>query len=143
MCSLYEKIQHLCDESNITISKMCSEAKVSRGAITDLKMGRTKTLSSSTLTKIAGFFDTSVDSLLGNEFSKQNEMPILNKKDELDIAKKLDETLELLNNSADGLMFDGEPLDDETKELLRASLKNQLEMTKRLAKQKYTPKKYR
>ncbi len=40
-------------------------------------------------------------------------------------------------------MFDGEPLDDETRQLLRQSLQSQLEMTKRLAKQKYTPKKYR
>ena len=50
---------------------------------------------------------------------------------------------EMEGGGKDGLMFDGEPLDDDTRELLRASLQNQLEMAKRLAKQKYTPKKYR
>ena len=49
----------------------------------------------------------------------------------------------MLEEAGDGLMFDGEPLDEETRQLLRASLENQLEMTKRLAKQKFTPKKYR
>jgi len=48
-----------------------------------------------------------------------------------------------LGSSEEALMFDGEPLDEETRELLRASLKNQLEMTKKIAKEKYTPKKYR
>ena len=46
-------------------------------------------------------------------------------------------------DSADGLMFDGEPLDDITRELLETSLRNSLEMAKKIAKQKYTPKKYR
>ena len=60
-----------------------------------------------------------------------------------DVAQKLSETLAMLEESGDSLMFDGEPLDDETRRLLRASLENQLEMTKRLARQKFTPKKYR
>ena len=34
-------------------------------------------------------------------------------------------------------------IDDETRELLYISLKNSLELSKRIAKQKYTPKKYR
>ncbi len=40
-------------------------------------------------------------------------------------------------------MFDGEPLDDETRQLLRESYENQLRITKQLAKAKFTPKKYR
>lgn len=40
-------------------------------------------------------------------------------------------------------MFDGEPLDDETRELLVESLRKDLEWAKRMAKKKYTPKKYR
>lgn len=40
-------------------------------------------------------------------------------------------------------MFDGQALDEETRRLLRASLQNQLVMGKKLAKQKFTPKKYR
>lgn len=40
-------------------------------------------------------------------------------------------------------MFDGEPMNDETKELLRASLENSVRMAKITAKKKFTPKKYR
>ena len=76
--------------------------------------------------------------------TQKEKTPVLTKKDERDIAKRLDAILgEMEGGGKDGLMFDGEPLDDDTRELLRASLQNQLEMAKRLAKQKYTPKKYR
>ena len=43
----------------------------------------------------------------------------------------------------DGLMFSGEPLDDQTRELLKASLQNSITIAKINAKQKFTPKKYR
>lgn len=68
---------------------------------------------------------------------------ILNRKDELDIAKRLENTLADLENSQQGLMFSGEPLDEETRELLKASLENSIRIAKINAKQKYTPKKYK
>ena len=40
-------------------------------------------------------------------------------------------------------MFSGEPLGDETRELLKASLENSIRIAKINAKQKFTPKKYR
>ena len=73
---------------------------------------------------------------------KNDSVPALNKKDEKDIAKKLDETLGQLESS-DGLMFDGEVLDEETKELLKISLENALRTAKVTAKKKFTPKKYK
>lgn len=76
------------------------------------------------------------------ESPETQKTPALNKKDERDIKKKMDEMLEIFD-SADALMFDGEPLDDETRQLLRESYENQLRITKQLAKAKFTPKKYR
>lgn len=76
------------------------------------------------------------------ESPETQKTPVLNKKDERDIKKKMDEMLEMFD-SADALMFDGEPLDDETRQLLRESYENQLRITKQLAKAKFTPKKYR
>ncbi|QCH28512.1 helix-turn-helix domain-containing protein [Clostridium tyrobutyricum] len=66
----------------------------------------------------------------------------LSEKDEHDIKKDLNKTLEQLEKSQDGLMFDGEPMDEETRELLRISLENSMRIAKQAAK-KYTPKKYR
>ena len=69
----------------------------------------------------------------------------LSKKAERDIQKSLSETLGMLKNSQDALMFDGEPLelDDLTRELLAQSLENSMRMAKKIAKEKYTPKKFK
>ena len=88
------------------------------------------------LVKIAEVFNVTTDYLLGTETQKT---PALTAKDERDMEK----TLNRLDDADGALMFDGEPLDDETRELLRASLENQIRMAKIIAKQKYTPKKYR
>ena len=39
-------------------------------------------------------------------------------------------------------MFDGEPLDEESRDLLLASLENSLKLGKMMAKKKFTPKKF-
>lgn len=81
--------------------------------------------------------------MTGETYEPQSEKaPVLNKKDERDIKKKMDEMLEMFDSS-DALMFDGEPLDEETRQLLRDSYENQLRLTKQLAKAKFTPKKYK
>ncbi|MED2837524.1 transcriptional regulator [Bacillus wiedmannii] len=67
----------------------------------------------------------------------------LSSKDERDIARDLEKTLEDLENSEDALMFDGEPIDEHTKEMIRISLENSMRMAKQLAKQKFTPNKYK
>lgn len=135
----YDLFSRLCKEKGVSITKATVDIGLSRTIGTKWK-NTGATPQGETLNKIASYFGVSTDYLLGNE---QNKAPVLTKKDERDIAKKLDEMLGQLGSSEEALMFDGEPLDEETRELLRASLKNQLEMTKRIAKQKYTPKKYR
>lgn len=67
MGELYEKIETLCTREGITITAMCKNAGISRAPLSDLKMGRSKTLSSSTTAKIAAYFGVSIDYLLGNE----------------------------------------------------------------------------
>lgn len=95
-----------------------------------------------TLLKLGEFFNVSVDYLLRGE-QYHEKTPALTAKDERDISKKLEEALSQLESSQEGLMFQGEPLDDATKELIAISLRNSLEMGKKLAKQKFTPKKYK
>lgn len=89
MGELYTRIESLCTEKGTNITKMCKEAGVSRAPLSDLKMGRTKKLSTDTLSKIAAYFNVSVDYLLGNE---QKEKPVTNPDDELN------EYLEQLKN---------------------------------------------
>lgn len=70
MCSLYENIVSLCKEKGIKPGKLCSELGLSRGLITDLKMGRKKSISAETANKIASYFGVSVGYLLGTEAEK-------------------------------------------------------------------------
>ena len=82
MSTLYETIYSLCEQQKITGGRLCKEIGIQRSLITDLKMGRKKTLSAETLTKIAEYFGVSVDYLLGNE---QKEKPAPQQEDELTI----------------------------------------------------------
>lgn len=66
MC-IYTQIHTLCTRSGITPGKMCADLGLSRGIITDLKMGRKKDLHATTAYKIAKYFGVSVGYLLGME----------------------------------------------------------------------------
>ena len=66
MSDLYNRIESCCKEKGVSITAMCKDANVSRGSLTDLKSGRSKTLSSDALSKIADYFAVSMDYLLGN-----------------------------------------------------------------------------
>lgn len=138
MAELYENILKLCQQAGITGGKLCQDLGFSRSTLSDLKSGRISSLSSQKLQRIAEYFTVPVDALLSGKASAG-----LTARDERDISKKLQETLHQLEHGQEGLMFDGEPIDDETRELLYISLKNSLEISKRIAKQKYTPKKYK
>lgn len=73
----YEIIKQLCDEKGIRLSVLASGIGVRSSVFTELKMGRTKKLSVSTLGKIADYFDVPLSLLTGDESGtdeKQNEL---------------------------------------------------------------------
>ena len=79
MGTLYENIIALCDERGIKGGKLCTDVGISRGILTDLKMGRQTSLSASNAQKIASYFDVSVGYLLGEEEKDiKKEQPIEN-----------------------------------------------------------------
>ncbi len=88
--------------------------------------------------QIAKYFNVTTDYLLGNE--TKNKEQNSQDKDEKDIAKSMKKLKEQLKEQQ-GLMFDGEPLDDTTIELLLEELERQERLVKKINK-KYTPKKY-
>ena len=67
MSSLYIRIETLCKSKGVNITQMCKEAGVSRGNLTDLKMGRQSGLSATNLEKIADYFGVTINELLGNK----------------------------------------------------------------------------
>ena len=70
MGKLYENINALCEERGIKPSKLCADVGISRGLITDLKMGRKTGITAVTAQKIASYFGVSVGYLLGDETEK-------------------------------------------------------------------------
>lgn len=79
MATLYETIDKLCQERGIRPGRLCADLGISRGLMTDLKMGRKKGVNAETARKIADYLGVSVGYLLG-----QNEpRDVL---DEVDVA---------------------------------------------------------
>ena len=69
MENLFARIQALCEQKGIRPGRLWDELGLSRGLMTDLKMGRKKTVNAETAQKIAGYFGVSVGHLLGQEQS--------------------------------------------------------------------------
>ena len=139
MSELYNLIESLCKEKGTNITAMCKAAKISRAPLTELKMGRSKTLSSATLSKIAAYFDVSIDDLLGNEEKPAPESRNgLSIKEQKDIARKLEKMMDELEESGD-LMFDGDPASEEAKESIRNALAMGLEYARKVNREKYNP----
>jgi len=98
---------------------------------------------------IADFFKVSSDYLLGiSDIKVAPFNPELTEKDELAIQRELQKMIEGLSLSGNAA-FDGRTLDElteeerEDRELLISSLENSLRLAKRIAKQKFTPNKYK
>lgn len=64
---LYENIISLCEKRGIKGGKMCTDIGMSKGILTDLKMGRQTGISAANAQKIASYFGVSVAYLLGEE----------------------------------------------------------------------------
>ena len=82
MANLYESILRLCERDGIRPGRLCDELGISRGLMTDLKMGRKKGISAETAQKIASFFGVSVGVLLGQEVSDASPVDL----DRVDVA---------------------------------------------------------
>ena len=78
MSNLYKTIEALCQRENIRPGKLCDLLGISRSLMTDLKMGRKKSVSAQTAQKIAAHFGVSVGYLLGQ--------PAPDELDQVDIA---------------------------------------------------------
>ena len=90
MSNLYNTIVELCEKKGIKGAKMCTDTGISKGLLTDLKMGRRTGVSAVTAQKIASYFGVSVGYLLGEEEKEeQKEKPTVNDDELSESIKKL------------------------------------------------------
>ena len=137
----FDIVKKLCEEQKISIVELEEKLKFSRNSLYSWKKNKP---SSDKLEKVADYFDVSTDYLLGRTDKKRYYD--LTEKDERDIQKELKKIINGEDVDNAFAAFDGrvlEDLNDEDRELLIASWENTLRLTKRIAKQKFTPKKYR
>ena len=133
---MYEIFERLLKEHGLTAYKVAQDTGITTATLSSWKKGR-YTPKREKLQKLADYFGVTVEYLMTGE-GKQDSTE-LTAKNEKDIEKALKGTLEQLD-SQDGLMFDGEALDPETRELLKLSLENAIRTAKITAKKKFTPK---
>lgn len=86
MANLYDSILALCQRDGIRPGRLCDELGISRGLMTDLKMGRKKGVNAETAQKIASFFGVSVGYLLGIEGSEAVNASNSVNLDQVDVA---------------------------------------------------------
>ncbi len=134
-----EMLKQLRTQKGLTQKQLAEITNLSQNAISMYESGRREP-DMRTLSALAQALDSDMNHLLDSQAreipSPSTEEAVLNARDQRDIGKKLRSMLELFD-SDEALMFDGEPLDSETRELLKESYRNQLELTKRIAKVKY------
>ena len=83
MSDLYSNIHALCEKEGIKDGTLCANIGIRRSFLSELKAGRTKSLSAEVLSKIAAYFNVSVDYLLTGE---QKENPSKQPQSEVDAA---------------------------------------------------------
>ena len=140
------RLKFLRKKYKLSQEELAKKINTTKGTISNYE-NEHSTPSNEVLKDLANVLNTTTDYLLGRTDNPNppGELPALTEKDEKDIAKDLEK---IINNlSTDGYAhFDGrsiEELDEEDKELLIASLENSMRLAKRIAKDKYTPKKYK
>ncbi|ABJ09642.1 helix-turn-helix transcriptional regulator [Geobacillus stearothermophilus] len=154
MKSLGELLREL--RGNASLREASERIGISHNYLRNLEKGidpRTKTPinpSAETLKKIAKAYDYPYEELLKVagylDDNDKPKLPELTEKDERDIQKELEKIINGLKTGSGFAAFGGvdiDELDEEDRELLIASLENSLRLAKRIAKQKFTPKKYR
>ena len=75
MGKLYEKISDLCRERGVTTYRMSKEAGIARSIITELKSGRSQSLSAESLQKISLYFNVPIDYLLDPSEPDPSDIP--------------------------------------------------------------------
>ena len=135
--SIKSRIKDLANERHISIAELERKLDFANGSVTKWDK---QSPSAERLQKVADYFDVTTDYLLG-----RTDTPQFTRKDERDVQKILTDMTEGLSNDSSlaYMKNGGEEIDEEDAELLRASLENVIRQSKLIAKQKFTPKKYR
>src|SRR5699024_10801398 len=135
--TVFDRVKELAKKQGISIVELEEKLGFGRNSLYSWKK---KTPNGDRLSKVADYFGVTTDYLLG-----RTETPQFTSKDERDIQKKLTEMIDGLSDDSSLAYLNngGTEIDEEDAELIRSALERTLRRSKLLAKEKFTPKKYR
>lgn len=134
---MYANFEKILKQRNLSSYKVAKEAGVTQTALSNWKNGKS-TPSTTTLQKIADYLGVTVDYLMNGE---ETDNKALNEKDERDIKQAIEDFKNRLSTA--GVMYDGEPLDEESQAAILAAVELAERTARIAAKEKFTPKKYK
>ena len=134
---MYSNFEKILKQRKLSSYKVAKEAGVTQTSLSNWKRGKSVP-STTTLQKIADYLGVTVDYLMnGEEIDKK----VLNEKDERDIKQAIEDFKNRLSTA--GVMYDGEPLDEESQAAILAAVELAERTARIAAKDKFTPKKYK
>ena len=134
---LAARIVNLREDVDMKQTELARRLGLDKSAMSKIESGDRK-VSSDELQKLSEIFDVSSDYLLGQ--TDKRHYYDLTEKDKKDAAEQVED---VINGMTADINFYGEPMTDEGRAKLKASLQMALELAKQEAKKKFTPKKYR
>ena len=138
---MYEYFEKLLQKYNVTTYQVAKATGISTASFSGWKQGKWN-FKQEKLQKIADYFGVPLSYLLTGENNEIVKETDLTPKDEREIGRDLDRIMDEIENNVDGpLYYNGEPIDDESLELIRKALELGLTQLKRENKVKYNPNK--
>lgn len=142
-------LRKLREKKNYSINQLGLYSSVSAAQISRIENGKRGIPKADTIKKLAKVLNTPYEEMMveaGYSSNMEVDHFALTEKEERDIQKDLQKIIDNLESDNGYAAFDGQSIEDmdaEDKELLIASLENSLRLAKRMAKEKFTPKKYK
>jgi transcriptional regulator with XRE-family HTH domain len=130
------KIKKTRKENNMTLLELANKVGLSEGTVQRYESGNISNVAISALENFAKALGTSSAYLMG--WDSQDNAPELTQKDEREIESDLEDMM----NSVSSAAYEGDG-DIEDMEAFKATIKAAMMVAKKIAKKKYTPKKYR
>ena len=140
---IINRIKNRRQELDLSYQDLSDLTGISKSTLQRYETGFIKKVPITQIEIIAKALNVSPGYLMGWEDNKLLNDTTLSPRDERQIAADLEKMLADLDNQNAMAAMGGTVEDDEDRELLRASLLATMRLAKKIAKEKYTPKKYR
>lgn len=143
-----ERIKFYRKEQGLTQKDLGIRINKSAQVVSNWERGYTTSINQDDILKLSNAFGVAIEKLVDKDTPlfesspkiSADGLPTLTPKDERQIAHDLENMLDSLNGAA---AMSDDPEDEEDREMLKAALLHAMTLSKRMAKKKFTPKKYR